>query len=76
MRLMMNGQANAAKLKEVLAPYRQASDTNGCWVIVSYNNHDARCDMALGEAWRVQLHENLISSLRVWLSAENVAIQF
>jgi DNA polymerase-3 subunit alpha len=76
MRLMMNGQANAAKLKEVLAPYRQVSQASGCLVTVSYNNRDARCEMALGEAWRVQLHENLINSLRGWLSTENVAIQF
>ena len=76
MRLMMNGQADAAKLKTLLAPYRQVSDANSCLVTVSYNNCDARCEMALGDAWRVQLHENLINSLRAWLSAENVAIQY
>ena len=76
MRLMMNGQADAAKLKALLAPYCRMSDANSCLVTVSYNNHDARCEMALGDAWRVQLHENLISSLRAWLSAENVAIQY
>ncbi|MBI5752448.1 MAG: DNA polymerase III subunit alpha [Hydrogenophilales bacterium] len=75
MRLMMNGQANAVKLKEMLAPYRQESD-NGCLVTVSYINQDARCEMTLGEGWRVQLHENLLGSLRGWLSTENVAIQY
>ena len=75
MRLMMNGQANAVKLKEMLAPYRQERD-NGCPVTVSYINQEARCEMALGESWRVQLHENLIGSLRGWLSTENVAIQY
>jgi DNA polymerase-3 subunit alpha len=75
MRLMMNGQANAVKLKEMLAPYRQESD-HGCLVTVSYINQEARCEMTLGEGWRVQLHENLIGSLRGWLSTENVAIQY
>ncbi len=76
MRLMMNGQADAAKLKALLAPYCQMSDANSCLVTVSYNNRDVRCEMVLGDAWRVQLHENLVSSLRAWLSAENVAIQY
>ncbi len=76
MRLQLNGQANAAKLKEVLSPYRQMNEDTGCLVTVSYKNNDARCEMALGSAWRVQLHENLISSLQGWLSDENVAIQY
>ena len=75
MRLMMNGQANATKLKEMLAPYRQERD-NGCLVTVSYINQDARCEMTLGDSWRVQLHENLIGSLRGWLSRENVSIHY
>jgi DNA polymerase-3 subunit alpha len=76
MRLKLNGQANAAKLKEVLGPYRQLQEDAGCSITVSYKNNDACCEMSLGQAWRVQLHENLISSLQGWLSAENVAIQY
>ncbi len=75
-RLMMNGQANAAKLKELLAPYRQNGAEAGCMVTVQYHNHDAACDLALGEAWRVRLHENLIHSLKDWLSDQNVSIQY
>ena len=76
MRLQLNGQANAAKLKEVLSPYRQSHEDSGCLVTVSYKNADAHCEMALGSAWRVQLHENLISALQDWLSDENVAIKY
>jgi len=76
MRLMLNGQANAAKLKEVLGPYRLVNEEPGCLVTVSYKNNNAYCEMALGQAWRVQLHEGLISSLQGWLSPENVAIQY
>lgn len=76
MRLMLNGQANAAKLKEVLGPYRLENEAAGCLVTVSYKNNNAYCEMALGPAWRVQLHEGLINSLQGWLSAENVAIQY
>ena len=76
MRLQLNGQANAAKLKEVLNPYRQLNEQPGCLVTVSYKNADAYCEMALGTAWRVQLHENLIGALRDWLSDANVAIHY
>lgn len=76
MRLHLNGQANAAKLKEVLNPYRLTNETSGCLVTVSYKNADAHCEMSLGSAWRVQLHENLIIALQDWLSQENVAINY
>ena len=76
MRLMLNGQAQASKLKEVLNPYRQTQEDRGCLVIVDYKNSHARCEMTLGPSWRVQLHENLISTLQGWLSAENVVIQY
>ena len=75
MRLEMNGQADAVKLKELLAPYRQTNES-GCPITVSYVNQNARCEMTLGDAWRVQLHENLIGSLQGWLTSDNVAIHY
>ncbi len=76
MRLQLHGQVNAAKLKEMLNPYRLRDEAAGCLVTVSYKNADAHCEMALGPAWRVRLHENLISALQDWLSNENVAIDY
>ncbi|HUO44229.1 MAG TPA: DNA polymerase III subunit alpha [Burkholderiales bacterium] len=70
MRLEMNGQADAVRLKELLAPYCNGS----CPVSVVYYNQQARCEVELGEAWRVNLRDDLLQSLAAWLSAENVSI--
>jgi len=70
MRLAMNGQADAAKLKELLAPYCNG----GCPVSVTYYNQNARCEVELGETWRVSLKDDLLQSLSAWLSTENVKI--
>jgi len=70
MRLEMNGQANAAKLKELLAPYCNGS----CPVSVVYYNQNARCEVELGEAWRVNLKDDLLQLLVAWLSVDNVRI--
>lgn len=79
MRLTCNGQANAARLKELLDPYRRngaSAEAEGCPVTISYRNGGALCDIDLGNAWRVQLHDNLLQSLSAWLSQENVRVQY
>ena len=71
-RLTCNGQSSAQKLKELLAPY-----CNGpCPVSVVYHNHDASCEIELGEAWRVNLNDNLLQSLAAWLSEDSVKIVY
>ena len=84
MELYCNGQSNAVKLKELLAPYR--SDTHVgqgdsgqrsncyCPVSVVYRNQGAVCKLELGEAWRVSLQDNLLQSLSVYFKTENVKI--
>jgi DNA polymerase-3 subunit alpha len=71
--LTMNGQADAKRLKEALAPYRAE---RGCPVLVHWENAGASCDVALGEAWRVRPNERLIGELSAWLSPENVQLRF
>ena len=43
---------------------------------IVYSNRDASCEIDLGEAWRVNLHEDLIKSLTEWFSPENVRIVY
>jgi DNA polymerase-3 subunit alpha len=69
-RIEMNGQANAIKLKELLAPYCNGS----CPVSVVYYNENARCEVELGAEWRVNLNDGLLQSLAAWLSADHVKI--
>jgi DNA polymerase-3 subunit alpha len=64
------GQAAAARLKGVLAPYRNGT----CAVCVCYHNDAASCEMRLGEDWRVRLDDGLVQSLREWLRPENVQV--
>ena len=75
LRLAVNGQADARRLQQVLAPYR-ASGTGACQVVISYRNSDAACDVALGEAWRVRPDSRLIAELGAWLAPENVELVY
>jgi len=79
-RLSINGEASrpgaapaaAARLKDVLTPYRKG----GCPVCVCYHNGTASCEMRLGDDWRVRLDDALMESLREWLRPENVQMVY
>jgi DNA polymerase-3 subunit alpha len=75
LRLAMNGQADARRLQELLAPYR-ASGNGACQVVVAYRNAEAACDVALGDAWRVRPDSQLLADLGAWLAPENVQLVF
>lgn len=85
MELHCNGLAHAGKLKELLAPYRSignpgnAANSGGdnhyyCPVSVIYRNQGATCELELGDAWRVSLHDNLLLSLATHFQTENVRV--
>jgi len=67
-----NGASSGNRLREVLAPYRSGR----CPVSIVYSNRDATCEIDLGEAWRVNLHEDLIKSLTESFRPENVRIVY
>ena len=78
-RLSINGEASgagaaaaAARLKDLLAPYRKGS----CPVCVSYHNDTASCEVRLGEEWRVRPDDALMQSLQQWLRPENVQLVY
>jgi DNA polymerase III subunit alpha len=72
--LSCNGQSDCAKLKEVLSPYR--SEQGGCRVTITYHNASAACEISLGSAWQVQLHDHLIEKLGEWLSPGSVRVVY
>jgi DNA polymerase-3 subunit alpha len=79
LKISCNGQSDAVKLRELLAPYcRTSSEQNnrGCAVKVEYHNSQAKVEMMLGEHWRVELHDELLIGLKAWLSEENVKILY
>jgi len=71
-RLTCNGESAGGKLRDVLAPYRNGQ----CPVSVVYANRGASCEIDLGDAWRVNLNDDLIRSLSEWLSADNVRVVY
>ena len=70
--LSCNGQSDSTKLKEIMSPYR--SEEGGCPVSISYHNAQAACEINLGEAWQVQLHDHLIEKLSDWLRPQGVRV--
>lgn len=70
MKIKCNGQANAAKLMELLTPYCSGT----CPVSIEYHNKEALCELRLGDAWRVNLRDELIVSLNSWFKEDNVQI--
>ncbi|HEU4708608.1 MAG TPA: DNA polymerase III subunit alpha [Methylophilaceae bacterium] len=79
LKISCNGQADAGKLRELLAPYCRGKNTDerrGCAVKVEYHNALGRAELVLGDEWRVELHDELLNGLRRWLSDENVKILY
>jgi DNA polymerase III subunit alpha len=77
--------SNITKFKELLLPYCKL-DTNNhlnkntenshhyCPVSMTYQNQQAICELELGNAWRVELHDDLLQSLSTNFEAENIKI--
>jgi DNA polymerase-3 subunit alpha len=78
LRLSMNGEASkaaaaaAAKLKELLAPYRNGP----CPVAITYGNGRSLCEVRLGEDWKVSPDDGLVEQLQAWLRPENVSFHY
>jgi DNA polymerase-3 subunit alpha len=75
LRIAVNGQADAKRLQQALAPYR-TSGSGACQVVVSYSNSNAVCEVALGDSWRVRPDTQLIADLGAWLAPENVEVVY
>ncbi|WP_293765258.1 DNA polymerase III subunit alpha [uncultured Aquitalea sp.] len=70
--LQMNGNADVAKLKSLLGPFR--SEDAGCPVRISYGNDKARGDLMLPPAWGVKLDDGLLLGLQDWLGEQAVKL--
>ncbi|MEO8506058.1 MAG: DNA polymerase III subunit alpha [Betaproteobacteria bacterium] len=72
LKLACNGNASAAKLAEILAPYRPGDKP----ITVCYRNARIGGEVTLSEDWRVNLDDALIERLRDWLAPENVQVVY
>ncbi len=79
LKLYCNGQSDAVKLTNILGPYRKKSaeaDKKLCPVKIDYHNAQGQASLMLGDAWRVELQDELLTHLRAWLSVDNVKILY
>jgi DNA polymerase-3 subunit alpha len=72
LRLCINGQADSAKLKALLAQYAGGQ----CQVAIRYRNAGGECDIRLPETCRVKISAPLLDSLSQWLDEENVEVVY
>ncbi len=72
LRLACNGGADAARLAEMLTPFRNGS----CPIVVEYRNHGVGGELELPDAWRVNLEDPLLARLKDWLAPENVKVVY
>jgi DNA polymerase-3 subunit alpha len=70
--LACNGGANAQRLFELLAPFRNGS----CPIVVEYRNRGVGGELELPDGWRVNPDDALIAQLRDWLAPENVRVVY
>lgn len=72
LKITCNGQSSGDKLRELLTPYLKGR----CPVAIEYYNRNARCEISLGEEWKVDPRDELIASLAEWLRPENVKLRY
>jgi DNA polymerase III subunit alpha len=72
LRLSINGQADSAKLKALLAQYGGGQ----CHVAIRYRNAQGECDIRLPESCRVKISAPLLDSLNQWLDERNVEVVY
>ena len=70
--LCCNSSASVAQLKKIFTPWRDGK----CPVLIQYTNDIASCQLRLGEAWQVTLHDDLLRDLRDLLRPENVKVVY
>src|SRR5450759_3788734 len=70
--LRCNCNASIARLKKLFTPYRDGK----CRVQIHYRNDNASCQLRLGEAWQVTLHDDLLRDLRDLLQPDNVKVVY
>lgn len=74
LRLSMNGQADAARLRELIQPFQQTEAS--CPIVVQYMKNGALGEIRLSDEWRVRADDNLRARLSEWLSPDNVWFEY
>jgi len=78
LRITLNGNADAARLRQLLNPFRAEPENGapGVPVEIAYARPDARCIVRLGEDWRVRMADTLIQNLGEWAGPHDVEVSY
>ncbi|GAA5235419.1 DNA polymerase III subunit alpha [Verticiella sediminum] len=78
LRIALNGNADAVRLREMLNPYRAEPENGmpGTPVEVCYASDTAACTVRLGVDWRVRVPDTLIEQLVQWAGAPGVSLEY
>jgi DNA polymerase-3 subunit alpha len=78
LRIRLNGNADGAALRSVIAPFAagDTADAPALPVVIDYANGVANCAIELGPSWRVRPEEGLIHALGERLKPLGVAVEY
>ena len=78
LRITLNGNADAARLRQLLNPYRADPENGlpGVPVEVQLERPGYRCLVRLGDDWRVRMADTLLEQLAQWVQPDAVEITY
>jgi len=78
LRVTLNGNADAARLRQLLNPFRAEPENGvpGIPVELRLKRNDFLCTVRLGEEWRVRMADAMLEQLSAWAEPEGVEINY
>src|SRR3546814_7367427 len=75
LRITLNGNADAARLRQMLNPFRAEPENGvpGVPVEVRLSRDEFQCVVRLGEDWRVRMADAMLDQLGDWRSEEHTS---
>src|SRR5690606_25855492 len=78
LRIILNGNADAQRLRQLLNPYRADPENGlpGVPVEIQLERDDYRCVVRLGEDWRVRMSDTLLEQLADCVTPDSLEIMY
>ncbi|MCV6799361.1 DNA polymerase III subunit alpha [Achromobacter ruhlandii] len=78
LRVKLNGGADAARLRQMLNPFRAEPENGipGVPVDIVYTKNNFLCTVRLGEEWRVRMADTLLENLNAWTKPNGVEVTY
>ena len=78
LRITLNGNADAARLRQLLNPFRAEPENGiaGVPVEIRLRRDDYSCTVRLGDEWRVRMADAMLEQLDAWARPDGVEISY